>query len=113
MAGNVNGTAHAWNAVNVSGKWYYVDATFANTMGMRADYLLFGSDRRADVYGIGIVSGDYGTQMSDDALVIEDTGDNNDNKADGDRNGYIIVIAVAVIVIVIAAGWCALRKKKS
>lgn len=112
MAGNVNGTAHAWNAVNVSGKWYYVDATFANTMGMRADYLLFGSDRRADVYGIGIVSGDYGTQMSDDALVIEDTGDNNDIKADGNRNGYIIVIAVAVIVIVIAAAWCALREKK-
>ena len=65
------------------------------------------------MYGIGIVSGDYGTRLSDDALVIEDTGDNKDNKADGDGKGYIIVIAVAALVIVIAAGWCALRGKKS
>ena len=111
MAGNVNGTAHAWNAVNVSGKWYYVDATFANTMGMRADYLLFGSDRRADVYGIGVVGGDY--DSSDETVREEATGDidDNDNESDKNRLWYVAVIAAGVLAAGAAAGWGVLRKR--
>lgn len=111
MAGNVNGTAHAWNAVNVSGKWYYVDATFANTMGMRADYLLFGSDRRADVYGIGVVGGDY--DSGDETVGEEATGniDNNGNESDKNRLGYVAVIAAGVLAAGAVAGWGVLRKR--
>lgn len=111
MAGNVNGTAHAWNAVNVSGKWYYVDATFANTMGMRADYLLFGSDRRADVYGIGVVGGDY--DSSDETVREEATGDidDNDNESDKNRLWYVAVIAAGVLAAGAVAGWGVLRKR--
>ena len=111
MAGNVNGTAHAWNAVNVSGKWYYVDATFANTMGMRADYLLFGSDRRADVYGIGVVVGDY--DSSDETVGEEVTGDMDDNNNESDKNRlwYVAVIAAGVLAAGAAAGWGILRKR--
>ncbi len=106
MAGNVNGTAHAWNAINVSGKWYYVDATFANTMGMRADYLLFGSDRRADVYGIGVVGGDY--DSGDETVGEEATGniDNNGNESDKNRLWYVAVIAAGAV-----AGWGVLWKR--
>ena len=113
MAGNVNGTAHAWNAVNVSGKWYYVDATFANTMGMRADYLLFGSDRRADVYGIGVVGGDYD---SDDETAAEEASENiddNGNEADKNRLGYVAVIAAVVLAAGAVAGWGVLRKRNN
>lgn len=111
MAGNVNGTAHAWNAVNVSGKWYYVDATFANTMGMRADYLLFGSDRRADVYGIGVVGGDY--DSSDETVGEEATEniDDNGNQSDKNRLGYVAVIAAGVLAAGAVAGWGVLRKR--
>ena len=111
MAGNVNGTAHAWNAVNVSGKWYYVDATFANTMGIRADYLLFGSDRRADVYGIGVVIGDY--DSGDETVGEEVTGDidDNDNESDKNRLWYVAVIAAGVLAAGAAAGWGVLRKR--
>lgn len=111
MAGNVNGTAHAWNAVNVYGKWYYVDATFANTMGMRADYLLFGSDRRADVYGIGVVGGDY--DSGDETVGEEATGniDNNGNESDKNRLGYVAVIAAGVLAAGAVAGWGVLRKR--
>lgn len=111
MAGNVNGTAHAWNAVNVSGKWYYVDATFANTMGMRADYLLFGSDRRADVYGIGVVGGDY--DSSDESVEDEATEniDDNGNQSDKNRLGYVAVIAAGVLAAGAVAGWGVLRKR--
>lgn len=111
MAGNVNGTAHAWNAVNVSGKWYYVDATFANTMGMRADYLLFGSDRRADVYGIGVVGGDY--DSSDETVGEEATGniDDNGNESDKNRLWYVAVIAAGVLAAGAVAGWGVLRKR--
>lgn len=111
MAGNVNGTAHAWNAINVSGKWYYVDATFANTMGMRADYLLFGSDRRADVYGIGVVGGDY--DSGDETVGEEATGniDNNGNESDKNRFGYVAVIAAGVLAAGAVAGWGVLRKR--
>lgn len=111
MAGNVNGTAHAWNAINVSGKWYYVDATFANTMGMRADYLLFGSDRRADVYGIGVVGGDY--DSGDETVGEEATGniDNNGNESDKNRLGYVAVIAAGVLAASAVAGWGVLRKR--
>lgn len=111
MAGNVNGTAHAWNAVNVSGKWYYVDATFANTMGMRADYLLFGSDRRADVYGIGVVGGDY--DSSDESVEDEATEniDDNGNQSDKNRPGYVAVIAAGVLAAGAVAGWGVLRKR--
>ena len=111
MAGNVNGTAHAWNAVNVSGKWYYVDATFANTMGMRADYLLFGSDRRADVYGIGVVVGDY--DSGDETVGEEVTWniDDNDNESDKNRLWYVAVIAAGVLAAGAAAGWGVLRKR--
>lgn len=111
MAGNVNGTAHAWNAVNVSGKWYYVDATFANTVGMRADYLLFGSDRRADVYGIGVVGGDY--DSSDESVEDEaaENIDDNGNESDKNRLGYVAVIAAGVLAAGAAAGWGVLRKR--
>lgn len=111
MAGNVNGTAHAWNAVNVSGKWYYVDATFANTMGMRADYLLFGSDRRADVYGIGVVGGDY--DSSDESVEDEaaENIDDNGNESDKNRLGYVAVIAAGVLAAGAVAGWGVLRKR--
>ena len=100
MAGRVNGMAHAWNAVNVLGKWYYVDATFANTMGMRAEYLLFGSDRRADVYGIGVDSGDYGNEE----MVLEDDTaedvDDNGGEADKSCGGDVIMIVIAAGVLV-------------
>lgn len=111
MAGNVNGTAHAWNAVNVSGKWYYVDATFANTMGMRVDYLLFGSDRRADVYGIGVVGGDY--DSSDESVEDEaaENIDDNGNESDKNRLGYVAVIAAGVLAAGAVAGWGVLRKR--
>lgn len=111
MAGNVNGTAHAWNAVNVSGKWYYVDATFANTMGMRADYLLFGSDRRADVYGIGVVGGDY--DSGDETVGEEATGniDDKGNEADKNRLGYVAVIAAGVLAAGAVAGWGIFRNR--
>lgn len=111
MAGNVNGTAHAWNAVNVSGKWYYVDATFANTVGMRADYLLFGSDRRADVYGIGVVGGDY--DSSDESVEDEaaENIDDNGNESDKNRLGYVAVIAAGVLAAGAVAGWGVLRKR--
>lgn len=113
MAGNVNGTAHAWNAVNVSGKWYYVDATFANTMGMRADYLLFGSDRRADVYGIGVVGGDY--DSGDETVGEEATGyiDDNGNESNKNRLWYVAVIAAGVLAAGAVAGWGVLRKRNN
>lgn len=111
MAGNVNGTAHAWNAVNVSGKWYYVDATFANTMGMRADYLLFGSDRRADVYGIGVVGGDYDSSDETVAEEVSENIDNNGNEADKNSLVYVVVIAAGVLAAGAVAGWGVLRKK--
>ena len=111
MAGNVNGTAHAWNAVNVSGKWYYVDATFANTMGMRADYLLFGSDRRADVYGIGVVGRDYDSSDETVAEEVSENIDNNGNESDKNRFGYVAVIAAGVLAAGAVAGWGVLRKR--
>ena len=111
MAGNVNGTAHAWNAVNVSGKWYYVDATFANTMGMRADYLLFGSDRRADVYGIGVVGGDYDSSDETVAEEVSENIDDNGNEADKNSLVYVAVIAAGVLAVGAVAGWGILRKR--
>ena len=111
MAGNVNGTAHAWNAVNVSGKWYYVDATFANTMGMRADYLLFGSDRRADVYGIGVVGGDYDSSDETVAEEVSENIDDNGNEADKNSLVYVAVIAAGVLAAGAVAGWGVLRKR--
>ena len=102
--------AHAWNAVNVSGKWYYVDATFANTMGMRAEYLLFGSDRRADVYGIGVDSGDYGNEEMVPEDVAQNLADNN-GEVDKSSRGYVIVIAVGVLVAGVV-GLLAVRKKR-
>ena len=111
MAGNINGTAHAWNAVNVSGKWYYVDATFANTMGMRADYLLFGSDRRADVYGIGVVGGDYDSSDETVAEEVSENIDDNGNEADKNSLVYVAVIAAGVLAAGAVAGWGVLRKR--
>ena len=111
MAGNVNGTAHAWNAVNVSGKWYYVDATFANTMGMRADYLLFGSDRRADIYGIGVVGGDYDSSDETVAEEVSENIDDNGNEADKNSLVYVAVIAAGVLAAGAVAGWGVLRKR--
>lgn len=111
MAGNVNGTAHAWNAVNVSGKWYYVDATFANTMGMCADYLLFGSDRRADVYGIGVVGGDYDSSDETVAEEVSENIDDNGNEADKNSLVYVAVIAAGVLAAGAVAGWGVLRKR--
>lgn len=111
MAGNINGTAHAWNAVNVSGKWYYVDATFANTMGMRADYLLFGSDRRADVYGIGVVGGDYDSGDETVAEKVSENIDDNGNEADKNSLVYVAVIAAGVLAVGAVAGWGVLRKR--
>lgn len=41
---NGNVFHHAWNAVRLNGKWYYVDTTYMDNIYKDMDYFLFGSD---------------------------------------------------------------------
>ena len=54
-----DGTGHAWNAVEIDGQMYYVDATFGDTSGLTDMYFLFGTDLRNDMYNLGISDHSY------------------------------------------------------
>ncbi len=61
-AGKVNGVEHAWNLVNIDGKWYHIDCTNDDqNYGIIRDFFLRGSTYAGDTWGgITVSATDYG-----------------------------------------------------
>lgn len=54
--GKVDGAYHSWNAVNIDGKYYFVDATYGDTSKRPDSWMLFGTDRRVNETSLNIVA---------------------------------------------------------
>mgnify|MGYP002853432023 CR=1 FL=1 len=63
--------AHAWNAVYVAGKWYYVDCTYGAGSNSNK-WLLFGTNMLADIYSIGISDSSYDASSAGTAKDVEE-----------------------------------------
>ncbi len=100
--GYVDGENHAWNAVNVDGTYYFVDATFGDTSGNLDKWIFFGTDRRANETSLNIHSTSEYTDAEEMLYIIV---------------GLAVVIGIPLIIIVVIIIIClkadSKRRKKN
>ena len=84
--GNVDGENHAWNAVFVDGRYYFVDATYGDTSGNPDKWIFFGTDRRTTETKLVIHTESEYSDAEEMVYVII---------------GFAVIIGIPLIIIIV------------